>query len=254
VAESPARSPQRRSAGAGALTARQWYARGLSAGITSVQGLVLFASYIGFGGLCAGIGFPLGAAVFSSFLVLALPSQLLLAGGFAAGSGALVIALAVLLSAARLLPTVVTLLPYLRGRGRLSVQLFAAHFVAVTVWVESRRHLPPLPPEGRLPFYFGMVTVFNGGCVVATFIGFMLAGQLPHALAIGLTFLTPISFLLALTRNARDRVDYLSLVFGLALAPVFAAYGGRLDLLWTGLAGGAAAWLIHRWRKKAKAA
>ncbi len=200
-----------------------WYARGLFAGITSVQGLVLFASYVGFGGLCAGIGFPMGAAVFSSLLVLALPSQLLLVGGYVAGNGALVIALAVLLSAARLLPAVVTLLPYLRGRGRLSVQLFAAHFVAVSVWVESRRHLPPLPPDGSAAVLFRHGHGLQFGCVAATFIGYLLAGRLPHALAVGLTFLTPISFLLALTRNARDRVDYLSLVFGLALAPVFAA-------------------------------
>jgi predicted branched-subunit amino acid permease len=121
----------------------------------------------------------------------------------------------------------------------------------VSSWVESRRLLPPLPPEGRLPFYFGLVTVFNVSWVAATFIGYMLAGRLPHALAIGLTFLTPISFLLALTRNSRDLVDYLSLAFGLVLAPVFATFGGRLNLLWTGLAGGAAAWLIHRLRKRA---
>lgn len=250
MSESPVRSAQTDSARL--LSTREWYTRGLFAGITSVQGLVLFASYIGFGGLCAGIGFPMGAAVFSTFLIAALPSQLLLIGGFVAGNGALVIALAVLLSAARLLPSVVTLLPYLRGR--LPVQLFAAHFVAVSIWVESRRLLPPLPPAGRLPFYFGLVTVFNVGCVAATFTGFMLAGRLPHALAIGLTFLTPISFLLALTRNSRDLVDYLSLAFGLALAPLFAAYGGRLDLLWTGLAGGTAAWFVHWWRRKARAA
>jgi hypothetical protein len=127
VSESPARSGPASPSTSAALGARQWYARGLFAGITSVQGYVLFASYVGFGGLCAGIGFPMGAAIFSSFLIAALPSQLLLVGGYVAGNGALVIALAVLLSAARLLPAVVTLLPYLRGR--LSVQLFAAHFV-----------------------------------------------------------------------------------------------------------------------------
>jgi predicted branched-subunit amino acid permease len=252
VSESPVRFAPASSEGAHLPNARQWYARGLFAGITSVQGGVLFASYVGFGGLCADIGFPMGAAVVSTFLIAALPSQLLLVGGYVAGNGALVIALGVLLSAARLLPSVVTLLPYLRGR--IPVQLFAAHFVAVSVWVEGRRLLPPLPPKGRLPFYFGMVTVFNVGCVAATFIGYMLAGRLPHALAVGLTFLTPISFLLALTRNSRDLVDYLSLAFGLALGPLFAAYGGQLDLLWTGLAGGSAAWLIHRSRKKARAA
>jgi predicted branched-subunit amino acid permease len=226
----------------------------LWAGITSVQGIVLFASYIGFGGLCADIGVPLGAAAFSTFLIAALPSQLLLVGGYTSGTAALVIALAVLLSAARLLPSVVTLLPLLRGRGRFWVQLFASHFVAVTVWVESRRLLPPLAREARLPFYFGLVTLFNVSCVTATVIGFLLAGQLPRALAIGLTFLTPISFLLALTRNSRDLVDYLSLAFGLVLAPVFVEFGGRFDLLWTGLAGGAAASLIHRFRKMKGAA
>ena len=87
----------------------------------------------------------------------------------------------------------------------------------------------------------------------ATVLGFLLSGQLPRSLAIGLTFLTPISFLLALTRNSRDLVDYLSLAFGLALAPIFAEFSGRLDLLWTGLVGGAAAWLIHRLRKQKRA-
>jgi predicted branched-subunit amino acid permease len=234
------------------LSAGQWYARGLWAGVTSVQGIVLFASYVGFGGLCADIGVPLGPAAFSTFLIAALPSQLLLVGGYASGSAPLVIALAVLLSAARLLPSVVTLLPYLRAR--FWTQLFASHFIAVTVWVESRRLLPPLSPEGRLPFFFGLVSLFNVSCVLATVIGFLLAGQLPRSLAIGLTFLTPISFLLALTRNSKDLVDYLSLAFGLVLAPLFAEFGGRLDLLWTGLAGGTAAWLIHRLRKRTRMA
>jgi predicted branched-subunit amino acid permease len=249
VSESPA---QTGSGGAHSLSARQWYTRGLFAGITSVQGMVLFASYVGFGGLCAGVGFPAGAAIFSTFLIAALPSQLLLVGGFVTGNGMLVIALAVFLSAARLLPSVVTLLPYLRAR--LWVQLIAAHFVAVSIWVESRRLLPPLPPEGRIPFYFGVTTVFNIGCVVATAIGFYAAGELPRAFAIGLTFLTPMSFLLALMRNARDLADYLSLALGLLLAPFFAEYGGRLDLLWVGLVGGGAAWAIQLWRKRSATA
>jgi len=219
-----------------------------------VQGIVLFFSYIGFGGLCADIGVPLGVAAFSTFLIAALPSQLLIVAGYASGSATLVIALAVLLSAARLLPSVVTLLPYLRGRGRFWIQLFAAHFVAVTVWVESRRLLPRLAPEARLPFYFGLVTLLNVSCVSATILGFVLTGQLPYSLAIGLTFLTPISFLLALMRNSRDLVDYLSLIFGLILAPIFVEFGGRLDLLWTGLVGGTCAWLLQRFRKQRRVA
>jgi len=220
---------------------------GMRAALTSVQGMVLFASYVGYGGLCASIGFPFGAAVFSTVLVLALPSQLLLITGFVAGNAMLGIALAVFLSAARLLPSVVTLLPYLRAR--FWVQILAAHFVAVSIWVESRRFLPPMPAPERVPFYFGLALTFNIASVFATWLGFVLAGNLPQAFAIGLGFLTPMSFIIALVRNARDLVDYLSLVFGLVLAPVFVWLNAPVDLLWVGLFGGGAAWLIQRQRK-----
>lgn len=225
------------------------FLQGSRAALSSVQGMVLFASYVGYGGLCAGIGFPLAAAVFSTALILALPSQLLLITGFAAGSAPLGIALAVFLSAARLLPSVVTLLPFLRRR--ISTQLFASHFVAVSIWVESRRLLPGLPAAERVPFYFGLAITFNAASVFATWAGYVAAGNLPHALAMGLSFLTPMSFIIALTRNARDLVDHLSLIFGLALAPVFVWLHAPLDILWVGLLGGGLAWFFHRQRRAA---
>lgn len=228
--------------------------RGIGAGCTSAQAMVLFAAFVGFGGLASDSGFPLGPTLLGAFLIGALPSQLLIVGGYAAGSPPLAIAFAVFLSAARLLPSTVTLLPFLRGRGRLLPQLLASHFVAVSVWIESNRLLPTIPPHERLPFYFGFAAVITVGSTIAALFGYLLAGQLPHALAVGLLFLTPMSFLLALLRNSRDLVDYLSLIFGLVLAPFFAEFGGRLDLLWTGLAGGAAAWFIHWLRRCRRAA
>ena len=65
--------------------------------------------------------------------------------GFIGGNTLPVIALGVFLSAARLLPAAVTMLPYLRGK--LWQQLIASHFVAVTVWVEGKRLLPHMPAE-----------------------------------------------------------------------------------------------------------
>jgi predicted branched-subunit amino acid permease len=228
-----------------------WYGRGIKAGLRSVQCYVLFASYVGFGGLVHDVGFPLGAAVLSTVLIWALPAQLLLVGGFAAGTAAPAIALAVGLSSVRLLPLVVSILPYLRRRGGGRGPLFVmAHYVAVTLWVEGIRQLPGVPAAGRRPFFVGFATVAHGGAIVGTVVGFALAGTLPHALATGLLFLTPIAFLLALTRNARDLVDRLSLAFGLALAPVMAHYAGTLDLLWTGLVGGTAAFAVHRFVRR----
>ena len=229
---------------------RHWIAQGIRAGIRSQQGYVLWATFVGFGGLAHDANFPLGAALLSTILVWAIPAQVLLIGGYGAGTPAAVIALAVGLSSARLLPLVVSILPFLRSKRGIAVQFFVAHFIAIGAWVEGMRLLPPLKAETRIPFFFGFAGTFVTGGLIATTVGYLLAGTLPRPLALGLVFLTPISFLLALARNARDRVDVLSLVFGLALAPVFAVYGGALDLLWTGLAGGTAAWLIHRLGKR----
>lgn len=227
------------------------FLQGARAVFTSVQAMVLFATFIGYGGLCASLGFPLGATLLSSVIIFAMPSQLLVVSGFIGGNTLPVIALGVFLSAARLLPATVTMLPYLRGR--LWQQLIASHFVAVTVWVEGKRLLPGRPANERLPFYFGFAVMCTLFGALAAWAGYFLAGSLPRPLAIGLSFLTPMSFLIALIRNARDLVDYLALIFGLVLAPLFVWLELPLDLLWAGLLGGGIAWLIHR-RKRARAA
>jgi predicted branched-subunit amino acid permease len=228
----------------------RWFLRGARVAATSVQGLVLFASMVGFGGLCRDIGFPIGAAMLSSALIWALPAQVLVVGGFAAGNAAPVIALAVALSSIRLFPMTAALMPYLRGRkSGVGTQLLAAHFIAVTAWIEGMRRLPSTPVDGRLPFFFGIGCLLVTSATAATLGGFLLAGTLPRSLAIGLLFLTPLSFLIQLSHNARDMVDRLALAFGLVLAPFMAEIGGRLDLLWTGLVGGTAAWAVHRFVK-----
>ncbi|MBX3550119.1 MAG: AzlC family ABC transporter permease [Xanthobacteraceae bacterium] len=229
--------------------ARVWFWRGAKAGLLSVQGIVLFAGFIGFGGLIRDIGFPLGAALLSTVIVWALPAQLLIVGGFAAGSPAPVIALAVGLSSVRFFPIVASIMPMIRGRSGLGTQLFASHFVAVSAWVESIRLVPPLPAYARMPFFLGLSNYFLWGSVIMTVVGYLLAGTLPHALANGLVFLTPISFLLQLIRNARDLIDRCALIFGLALTPVVAQFGGSLDLLWIGAIAGGAAYAVDRWKR-----
>jgi predicted branched-subunit amino acid permease len=231
-------------------SASRWFFAGVIDATRSVQGLVLFASMVGFGGLCRDVGFPVGAAVLSSFMIWALPAQVLVIGGYAAGGAAPVIALAVALSSIRLFPMTAAIMPYLRSpRANLLTQLAAAHFVAVTAWIEGMRRLPSKPHDGRVPYFFGLGGFFIFSAMVATLLGFLLAGSLPRALAIGLLFLTPLSFLIQLSHNARHLVDRCALAFGLLLAPLFAEFGGRLDLLWTGLVGGGAAWAVHRFFK-----
>jgi hypothetical protein len=132
----------------------------------------------------------------------------------------------------------------------MGAQMLAAHFVAVTAWVEGMRRLPELPLDGRFPFFLGLGSTLVVSSAASTLIGFQLASALPIWLAAGLLFLTPLSFLIQLANNARDLVDRLALGFGLVLAPFIAEVGGRLDLLWTGLVAGGAAWAVHRFMKR----
>ena len=207
-------------------------------------------SFLGVGSLARDAGHPLGAAVLSTFLVWAAPAQMILYGSLATGGLVAAAALAVGLSAIRLLPMTLALLPLLKRPGQgMGTQVLIAHCVAATTWIEGMRRLPDMEEEGRLPFFFG----FAASCLVlsatATAVGFLLVGALPLPLAAGLLCLTPIYFTISLAASARAISDWAAIALGLGLAPVAQAIVGRdFDLLATGLVGGTAAYLIGRLR------
>ena len=222
----------------------RWFLQGFAASF-SVPGFVLFATFIGYGGLLRDIGFPIGAGVVSTFLVWALPAQVILVGGLAAGSPLPALAIAVCLSGVRLLPMVVSILPLLKGeRPRLWREILCAHFVAVTMWVEGLRLLPPLPLHGRPAFGIGLGVGLTLTSMIATLAGFYLADALPAPLAIALLLLTPISFAILLVRNARGATDWLAISLGAVIAPFGIYLPGGLDLFWAGIGGGTIAFLI----------
>ncbi len=79
--------------------------------------------------------------------------------------------------------------------------------------------------------------------------GFYLAARLPPLMSAALLFLTPVAFLMSTLRNSRMLIDRLSLGFGLVLGPLFAYWQVGLDLMWSGIVGGTAAYLVHRVRE-----
>ena len=93
---------------------------------------------------------------------------------------------------------------------------------------------------------------YMGTAVTFGFVGFYLAAGLPSVLAGTLLFLTPMSFLISTARNAHMMVDKLGLIFGLVLGPVLTTLHVDLDLMWTGVVGGTAAYLVHRVREATK--
>lgn len=99
---------------------------------------VVGLSLMGVGTLARDVGYPVEAAVLSTVLVWAGPSQVLFFASIASGAAWSAIALAIGFASLRFLPMTVALLPLLRRPGQsVAQQMLLAHFVAVTAW--SRR-------------------------------------------------------------------------------------------------------------------
>jgi len=224
--------------------------RGIRSAILSIYSLVIIGTYVGLGALAHGVGLTSPWLAISTVLVWAAPAQLILISGFGTGGTLLEVAIAVTLSATRLFPMVVALLPLLRSPAtRFRDLLLPTHFTSISMWVESLRLLPALPREHRVAFCNGLATGYMGMAVTAGFAGFYLAAGLPPLLAGVLLFLTPMSFFLSTVNNARMMIDRLALLLGLVLGPLLAYWQWQLDLMWTGVLGGTLAYGVHRIRE-----
>ncbi|MEO0619022.1 MAG: AzlC family ABC transporter permease [Pseudomonadota bacterium] len=217
-------------------------------------GIILFCAMIGFGAFARDAGFSLMQSLFITASIFQLPGQVALVDQTGRGAAGLAIAFAVLLTAIRLLPMTVVLMPYLRGAPlpRLA-EYAAAHFVAITAWVEALRRLPALPQHVRLPFFLGFALLLCSATLVATAAGYLLAGALPPRLAAVLLFLTPIYFILSLIAAAASRADRLAIPIGAALGPLLFLAVPGLDLLATGVIGGTFAFALGELMRKRSA-
>jgi predicted branched-subunit amino acid permease len=225
---------------------------GVKSALTSVFFLVLMGTYVGVGALAHDYGFSSWWLALSSMLVWAAPGQVILISSLGTGAAPVEGAIAVGLSAIRLFPMVVALLPLLRGPStRLRNLLLPTHFTSVSMWVESLRLLPSMPRERRIAFCNGLSVAYMGTAVTFGFVGYYLAAGLPPLFAGTLLFLTPMSFLISTANNCRQMVDRLALVLGLVLGPLLVAEHVQLDLMWTGVVGGSLAYGVHRLRQAA---
>jgi len=226
---------------------------GVKSAWTSVFFLVLAGTYIGMGALAHDYGFSSWWLALSSMLVWAAPGQVILISSLGLGAPPIEGAIAVGLSAIRLFPMVVALLPLLRGpETRTRDLLLPTHFTSVSMWVESLRLLPGMPRERRIAFCNGLSVGYMGTAVSFGFVGYYLAAGLPPLFAGTLLFLTPLSFLISTARNAKAMVDRLALLLGLVIGPLLTIWHVGLDLMWTGMVGGSLAYGFYRLRQAAR--
>jgi predicted branched-subunit amino acid permease len=218
---------------------------------STILTLVLFATYLGIGALAHDSRFSMGWALAGTLFVWAGPAQIILISTLGTGGTVVQAAVAVTLSAIRLFPMVVAVLPMVRRRETpLRKLVLPAHFIAVTMWIECSRMLPQVPRERRVAFTNGLGTGLVSVCLVATALGYVLAANLPELLAAAILLLTPLAFLFSTARNSRQLVDRLALALGLALFPVMAMLHTGVDILLSGVSAGTLAYGVHWWRER----
>ncbi len=230
----------------GSLRAFAW---GISSVGSTVLTLVLFVTYLGIGALAHDSHFSIGWTLLSTLLVWAGPAQIIVITTLGSGATIVQAAIAVTMSAIRLFPMVVSVLPLMRTEKTKRYQLIlVAHLTAVTLWVECHRFLPQVPRERRVAFIHGLGSGLVGICLCANVIGYTLAANLTETLAAAILLLTPLAFLFSTARNARELADVLALILGLVLYPLAAKINSGVDILVSGVAAGTIAYGVHRWR------
>ena len=216
-----------------------------SVGFT-ILAAVLFATYLGIGALAHDSGFSLGWTLLSTLLVWAGPAQIIVITTLGSGATILQAAIAVTMSAVRLFPMVVSVLPLMRTpQTKRRELILAAHFTAVTLWVECHRFLPQVPRERRIAFVHGLGCGLVSVCLCANTVGYFLAANLTQTLGAAILLLTPLSFLFSTARNSREIADIVALVLGLVLYPLAAKMNSGLDILVSGLVAGTVAYGVH---------
>ena len=222
------------------------FVRGIGAS-ASTPGLVLIAGSLGFGALTRDMGLGIGFAIWTSIVLYALPAQVVLADQIGRGASVLAAAFAVTLTAVRLMPMTVTLMPMLRDvKGRRWLELLAVHFIAVTAWIEGHRRLEPLPEHLRIWHFIGFGSSFVLCTVGGAVIGYGLAAIVPTAISAALLFFTPAYFMLSLITTARQPGDTLAIVLGVVIGPFVYLAAPGMDLLVAGLVGGTIAYLAGK--------
>jgi len=218
----------------------------------SIASLALACSSVGYGALLHSINFGLLPGLFTTLVIWALPGQVVFADLWMKQAGLLATALAVTLTAVRLLPMTMLVLSRARLQGVSRwPEFLVAHFTAITMWVIATAGMEGLKQERRIPWLLGLAIALVSGMMLFTAIGYFLAELLPNTLAATLVYFTPAFFLISLFGTAHWRFDYWAIVLGALIAPVAATIDPRFDLLIAGLTGGTVAYLVARPRRGA---
>ena len=121
--------------------------------------------------------------LFATLVIWALPGQVVFADLWMNQAGLPATALAVTLTAVRLLPMTMLVLSRARLQGvRRWPEFLVAHFTAITMWVIATARMEKMSQPRRIPWLLGLASVLVSTMMVMTAVGYFLAEGCRRAL------------------------------------------------------------------------
>jgi len=210
-----------------------------------VPAAILFAGMLGFGAMGQANGLDIWLTSATSFFMFALPGQVVLVEMLVLSSSGVTIAVAVTLTATRFFTMCLTLFPQFPEKQRSSFYYLVVHFVAMTAWAVSMRDFPKIKPEDRLSYFTGFAFVCWAVSTPATVLGYLVAGQVPSYINLGLVFINPLFFLLTFT-EVKPRANRMAILLGGPIGLLSYLWFPDYSLLIAGLFGGTMAYMIDK--------
>jgi predicted branched-subunit amino acid permease len=207
--------------------------------------MVLFAGMVGFGAMGRTNGFDLWFTTATSFLMFALPGQIVMLEMILLGASSVTIALATSLTATRFVTMTATLFPMLHERDRNKVLYAKVHVLAMTAWAVSLKEFQTIEPKHRLSYFIGLGLLCWFISIPGTILGYLLAGVVPPYNTLGLVFINPLFFLLTFA-EVKPWINRIAIGLGFILGPFFFLLDRDTSLLTTGLVGGTIAYVFDR--------
>ena len=207
---------------------------------------ILFAGMLGFGAMGQANGLDIWLTSATSFFMFALPGQVVLVEMLVLSASGVTIAIAVTLTATRFFTMCLTLFPQFPEKQRSSFYYLVVHFVAMTAWAVSMRDFPKMKPEDRLSYFTGFAFVCWAVSTPATVLGYMVAGQVPSYINLGLVFINPLFFLLTFT-EVKPRGNRIAILLGAPIGLLSYLWFPDYSLLIAGLFGGTIAYMVDKY-------
>lgn len=207
---------------------------------------ILFAGMLGFGAMGQANGLDIWLTSATSFFMFALPGQVVLVEMLVLSASGVTIAIAVTLTATRFFTMCLTLFPQFPQKQRSSFYYLVVHFVAMTAWAVSMRDFPKMKPEDRLSYFTGFAFVCWAVSTPATVLGYMVAGQVPSYINLGLVFINPLFFLLTFT-EVKPRANRMAIILGGPIGLLSYLWFPDYSLLIAGLFGGTIAYMVDKY-------